>query len=114
MKIYIAGPISKYLNQGANKTAFLDAAEAIQEQGHDAVIPHDLIEHLDLHPIDDYEQIMDICLESLRQCDAVAMLPNWRDSKGANIEYNYANRHKIPAKEVLMWVQEFRKQKQVA
>lgn len=109
MKIYIAGPISMYLQTGGNKTAFLDAAKAIHEQGHDTVVPHDLIEHLDLDPIEDYEAIMEICFEALLECDRVAMLPNWQQSKGAHREFKLAETAKIPVSTILETVKLLRK-----
>jgi Domain of unknown function (DUF4406) len=35
-------------------------------------------------------------LELLSRCDAIFMLPNWLDSKGAKIEELYAREHSIP------------------
>lgn len=111
MKIYIAGPISAYKNHNYNIAAFREAAKAIEEHGHEAVVPHDLVAPLDLHPENDYDTIMEICLEELQQCQAVAMLPNWRESNGAKQEYVHALQRNIPVKEVLMWVQQFRDDK---
>lgn len=35
-------------------------------------------------------------LEVLDRCDAIFMLLNWKDSKGATAEYDYAKAHGIP------------------
>lgn len=100
MKIYIAGPITKYLNNGANIEAFRAAAELIEEQGHEAIIPHSLVEHLDLDPINNYEHIMSICFSEITRCHRVAMLPNWRESKGATRELEFATQIGTPVAEI--------------
>ena len=28
----------------------------------------------------------------LKRCDAILLLPDWKDSKGANLEYEYAKK----------------------
>ena len=37
-----------------------------------------------------YESYMPICLAMLEACNTVCMLKNWKDSKGARVEHEYA------------------------
>lgn len=44
----------------------------------------------------DYNFFMDIDVEMLRRCDAIFMLENWVDSRGAKIELDFAIENNIP------------------
>lgn len=37
-----------------------------------------------------YEEIMQICFDTIRACEVVLLMPGWEDSKGCNQEYGYA------------------------
>ena len=37
-----------------------------------------------------WEAYMKVCIIARCQCDMIAMLPNWQDSKGANVELEIA------------------------
>ena len=86
---YIAGPITG-LPRG-NKLMFTTAEIFLKRQGAIVVNPSFLPEGLRSH-----EAYMNICLPMLRECDKVLMLPDWRASKGANIEYTEARRLAMP------------------
>jgi hypothetical protein len=45
-----------------------------------------------------WNKAMGMCIESLLGCDCVYLMPNWRQSKGANLEFHVA---KIVGKEIL-------------
>ena len=83
MKVYIAGKITgdrKY------RRKFLDVAKRFQEQFdvplNPAVLPDGLEEA-------DY---MRICMAMLDSADAVFMLKDWQQSRGATLEHAYAKR----------------------
>jgi len=44
----------------------------------------------------DYEGFMAGDIEILSRCDVIVMMTNWKESKGAIREYNYAVKHNIP------------------
>jgi hypothetical protein len=85
MKIYIAGKITgddDYKNKFARHELLLSM------QGHTVMNPSILPEGFE------YEQYIHICEAMIDCCDAVAMLPDWRESKGAMYEKDYAATHR--------------------
>ena len=51
-----------------------------------------------------YDEIMQICFDTIRACDVVLLMPGWEDSKGCNQEYGYAIGI---GKEVVRWEEWF-------
>lgn len=45
-----------------------------------------------------YEEGMRDCIEILIRCDELWLCHGWEQSKGCNIEYNYAKEHGIPTR----------------
>ena len=43
-----------------------------------------------------YEKGMEHCFEALSRCDELWLFGGWRDSKGCNLELQYATDHGIP------------------
>ena len=84
MKIYIAGPMSGIKDM--NFPAFHAAAEALRALGHEVVNPAEL----NPDPGKPWAECMKVDIAQLVTCDAVALLPNWSGSKGAEIELNLA------------------------
>lgn len=39
-----------------------------------------------------HDEYMRVCLEMLKMCDAIYMIPGWETSKGATKEYEYAKK----------------------
>lgn len=85
MKIYISGKISG-LPLDEVRAKFEWAAYQIKSFGHEAMNPLnnglDPSEHWNKH------MIADIAL--LLECDAIFLLPDWMNSRGARIELNIA------------------------
>lgn len=88
IKVYLAGPMSGLPD--FNRGAFFEAADVLFSHGHivlnPAVFP-DGLEHGDY---------MKICLPMIDAAEAVIMLPGWEKSKGANMEYQYAQIKRLP------------------
>lgn len=82
MKVYIAGKITGCPDYKEN---FAAAAFAVRNMGHEPVIPFE-----GTAGTETYKQYIDHGLEVLRTCDAIYMMANWPDSKGAIIERMYA------------------------
>lgn len=87
MKIYLSGKITG-LPQQETREKFADAQALLEEIGLEAVNPMEKGLSNELS----WEQHMVKDIELLFSCDAIFMMDNWIDSKGAQIEYDIANR----------------------
>ena len=85
--LYLAGPMTGLPNM--NAPAFFDAEERLSKLGFIVLNPARLPKGM---PSGKY---MPICLAMLQQSDGIALLPGWRDSKGANIEFRFAEYQNI-------------------
>jgi len=81
-RIYIAGPMTGLPDH--NFPAFHTAADRLRQAGWDAANPAENFGGRTDLPREDYLRA-DVAL--LVDCDAVAMLPCWKDSRGAKLEY---------------------------
>jgi hypothetical protein len=85
MKIYISGKISGLPEAEAFKN-FDTATEILVAMGYSVVNPM----YLPHNHEKTWEAYMKEDIEALMKCDAIFMLKNWRDSKGAKIEHDLA------------------------
>jgi hypothetical protein len=85
MRIYVAGPMSGYLD--CNYPAFHAAATAWRAAGWEVVNPAENFGGQQGLPYADY---MRQDLTQLLTCDAIALLPGWEKSKGASLEHHVA------------------------
>lgn len=85
MKIYIAGKITG-LDIEKAKSKFKEAQTVIEGKGHECINPMELPHDHDKT----WESYMKECLISLLQCDALFALPDYKESRGAEVEYNLA------------------------
>jgi len=83
MKVYIAGPMSKYKDTDHNFPLFFAFAAWLRDHDHGAVNPAELDGGDTSQPYDFYLR-RDLPL--LVQCDAIALLPEWDESAGACLE----------------------------
>lgn len=80
MKIYIAGPISSNPDY---KKDFEKAEKLLTMLGHTVFNPAK-------NEGDSYKDYIDQGLRQLMQCDTIYLLPGYKNSKGAMLEYQYA------------------------
>jgi ribosomal protein L37AE/L43A len=94
MKIYIAGKISGLVYEDALRT-FAEAALEIERCGHEAVNP--MAENGLDGDGKQYEWVeyMEKDIPLLLSCDAIYLLPNWKQSNGARIEKVIAEHSKM-------------------
>ena len=86
MKVYISGKITGLQIEEVNEN-FSKAASYIRSIGHIPISP------LDITPPNadmDWKEFMIKDISGLLDCDAIYMLKNWGQSKGARIEYQIA------------------------
>lgn len=89
MKIYIAGKINGLKNY---REVFKKAEGKLIAEGNVVMNPAVLGEGFE------YKTYMPICLDMLEACEVVYMLSNWKDSKGARLEHDYA---KLQGKQII-------------
>lgn len=84
-RIYISGPMTGLPE--LNFPAFHSAASRLRALGHEVVNPAEL----NPDPAAKWSDCMRTDIKALMDCDAIAMLPGWQDSKGASLEHHIAN-----------------------
>lgn len=86
MKVYISGQITG-LDIEEAKEMFSKRAELIASRGDEPINPFDIIEY---DPDLTWNDYMAADIKALFDCDAITLLPNWGQSKGAMIEVEIA------------------------
>ena len=81
MKVYIAGPITGKPNY---RDYFAISEVILRSNGATVMNPAILPEGFEQH------EYMTVCLAMLSTCDTIALLPGWKNSKGAMTEYRVA------------------------
>ena len=80
MKVYIAGKIT---GDRRYRAKFREAAKALEEAGHVVLNPATLPDGLD---------DADICMAMVDAADLAVFLPDYRESRGAMVEWAYCQR----------------------
>lgn len=87
MKIYISGKITgttDYIQR-------FESAEKALSKYYTVINPAKVNAQLPKEPT--WEEYMKMSMCMLEMCDAIYMLKRWEDSKGAKLEYEFANSH---------------------
>ena len=85
-RIYISGPMTGL--PLLNFPAFHEAAATLRRAGYDVVNPAEINPDSAMT----WEQCMRADIKALCDCDAVALLPGWMNSKGAHLEVHIGHR----------------------
>ena len=98
--VYVAGPYRADTTNRIwhNITIARMYGEAIAMQGDMPVIPHTNGAFMDGIQTDEFW--LEGTMEMLRRCDAIYLLPHWKQSVGARAEWKEAKRLKIPLYEI--------------
>lgn len=89
-KVYIAGRVTG-LYRWYVVLVFSVYAKKLRKQGYEVVNPMEIVP-----ATASWGEAMTICLDALRDCDKLFIMPNWPDSKGATIEIQKAYGLDIP------------------
>lgn len=85
MRVYLSGPMAGLPEH--NFPAFHAHAALLRAQGHEVVNPAELD-----HQGSSWEGCLRTDLREMCTCDAIALMPGWEASKGANLELHVAHR----------------------
>lgn len=83
-RIYLSGPMTGIPDH--NFPAFHEWAARLRAQGHEVVSPAELSEGKT------WVECLRVDIRELCGCDAIALMPGWEASKGANLELHVAHR----------------------
>jgi hypothetical protein len=95
MKLYLSGPMTG--KPDFNRPEFGRWAQKLRAKGYQVENPGELPPGLE------WEEYMKIAKEALAGCDAVALLPGYLDSKGAQQELRWAIDARMPFATVKHW-----------
>jgi hypothetical protein len=107
VRVYVASKMSGEQHNGFD---ILDAAAGyLRALGHEAINPADLDRSVGLGPNAEitpavWQDAMRRDLYELMLCDALALCPNWEQSRGARLERHVAEQVGIPIYHVVPWV----------
>mgnify|MGYP001036145115 CR=1 FL=1 len=88
LKVYIAGRVSGLPYEEVRANFARHAAYVRRAWGHQK--PHIVLPTVICRPEWSWWHCMRVCLRALRTCDVAYFMPNWKQSRGARIEYFFA------------------------
>ena len=100
MRLYVAGPMTGLPE--FNYPAFFSAADALRRAAFDPINPARTAGREGCRSWLDY---MRAGLRDVADCDGVAVLPGWQDSRGAALEVHVARSLDLPVRTVAEWLE---------
>lgn len=101
MRIYISGPITGTAHYALK---FAAAAHRLRDAGHTPVNPACMPSPVMWDGDDEWRAWMRASMRLLAGCDGVALLPGWRDSRGAMVEADWADAVGLPVRDLEEWL----------
>jgi len=95
--IYVSGPYTAPTDNEINENIQRaeDIAVMLMRNGFDVITPHKNTSGYQQYEFT-HERYLEQDINVLSRCDAILMMNNWRESKGACIEMDYAKEENIP------------------
>lgn len=93
--VYLSGKYSAGNIEENIRTA-RQAAIKLWNNGYFVICPHLNTAHFEVDCKASYDDYIDGDLRMIEGCDAIVMLSNWTESRGAKIEKDYAETNNIP------------------
>lgn len=97
MKLYLSGPMSGYPDH--NFPAFKEWAWKLRGMGYYVTDPSDW----EIDPDESWEECLRRDLRDMLRCDALALLHDWKRSRGACLEVHVARELGMECKAVEEW-----------
>jgi len=88
MRVYISGPMTGI--PGHNRRAFNKAAKRLRKVGYKVINPAEMDHNLK-KPLP-WVQCLRRDIAQVVKCDGIALLPGWKDSRGAHLEVYIAKK----------------------
>ena len=85
-RVYVSGPMTGLPD--LNFPAFNAAAASLRAMGFDVANPAEI----NADPHAEWQQCMRADIKALCDCDVIALMPGWENSKGAHLEVHIAHR----------------------
>ncbi|ULQ59217.1 DUF4406 domain-containing protein [Brucepastera parasyntrophica] len=101
MKLYLSGKITGNQNY---KEIFTRARVALTDAGFEVFDPS----LVSFTTTPGWGEAMKTVLQGMLQCDAVALIDNWMESKGSKVEYNLAATVGMIAMPIEWWIQHYK------
>lgn len=97
--IYLSGPMTGLPN--LNRDTFNKAAKALRAKGYKVINPPELDKN---NPQRSWEGCLRRDITELMKCNKIATLPNWKKSRGANLEVYIAKALKYAIRPVRFYL----------
>lgn len=102
MRLYIAGPMTGIPD--SNYPAFRKAEAELKAAGYEVLCPVDSEQHNDTGKQQTWDWYMRHALRMVLDAEGVALLPDWRTSRGAMLERHVANNLGLPTRTLDYWL----------
>lgn len=100
MKVYVAGPMTGY--PGFNYPAFFAAADRLRAVGIEPINP---AREQGREGCKSWLDFMRASLLDIAECDGIATLDGWGESRGAALEVHIARSLDLPVRSVEAWLE---------
>jgi hypothetical protein len=98
-RLYLSGPMTGI--KDLNRPKFNKYAKALRDKGYKVINPPELDKR---SPQRTWEGCLQRDIGELMGCNSIAVMPGWKDSRGANLEVYIGKALKYPVRTVTYWL----------